>query len=297
MSYTLVTPARNEAQFIELTIRSVIAQTVVPAKWVIVSDGSTDGTDQIVKKYNVEYPWIELVQMPERRERHFGAKVEAFDAGYGRLKALRYSVVGNLDADITIGDTRYFEFLLRKFAENPRLGVCGTAYIEDGVKYPSRFTSVEDVFGACQMFRRECFEAVGGYLRLESGGIDLIAFLRAREKGWQTRTFTEKVCIHHRKVGSAQHSDKYERLLQTGRKDYMLGSHPLWQLARCVYVAKSRPYVVGGALTLLGYLIAMLGGVERTMPEDLVKLRQEDQMRRLRYFLLHPGLKFISFIT
>ncbi len=121
LSYVLVSPARNEAQFIELTIKSVIAQTVRPIKWVIVSDGSTDGTDDIVKKYAAENPWIELVRMPERRERDFAGKVHAFNAGYARLKHLEYAVIGSLDADISF-DEDYFSFLLHKLADDPRIG-------------------------------------------------------------------------------------------------------------------------------------------------------------------------------
>src|SRR6266481_6672836 len=103
-SYVLVTPARNEAQFIELTINSVVAQTVRPRKWAIVSDGSTDGTDDIVNKYAAEHPWIELVRMPERRERHFAGKVNAFNAGYARVADLNYDVIGNLDADVSFDE-------------------------------------------------------------------------------------------------------------------------------------------------------------------------------------------------
>src|SRR5881397_3520186 len=109
--YVLITPARNEAQFIELTIKSVIAQTVLPLKWVIVNDGSTDGTDEIVKKYAASLPWIELVRMPERRERHFAGKVHAFNAGYAKVRDLDYGVIGNLDGDVSF-DEDYFEFLL-----------------------------------------------------------------------------------------------------------------------------------------------------------------------------------------
>src|SRR5260370_38091797 len=141
------------------------------------------------------------------------------------------------------------------------------------------------------MFRRECFEAIGGYLPIRSGGIDLIAFLSARKKGWQTRTFVELICEHHRKVGSGQHANSYERMMYTGRKDYLLGCHPLWEFARCAYMTKSRPHFAGG-LMLMGYFFAMLRGVERTIPKDLMKLRQEDQMLRLKQFLLRalsPG--------
>src|SRR5216684_8428510 len=106
-TYVLITPARNEAQFIELTIQSVVAQTIRPLKWVIVSDGSTDGTDEIVKKYASDHPWIELVRMPERRERDFAGKVHAFNAGYARVRDLDYEVIVSLDADISF-DADYF---------------------------------------------------------------------------------------------------------------------------------------------------------------------------------------------
>src|SRR5437588_4972131 len=118
-SYVLITPAWNEAQFIELTIKSVVAQTVRPLKWVIVSDGSTDGTDEIVNKYAAEHLWIELVRMPKRQERHFAGKVNAFNAGYARVADLEYDIIGNLDGDVSFA-ADYFDFLLRKFAENPR---------------------------------------------------------------------------------------------------------------------------------------------------------------------------------
>jgi poly-beta-1,6-N-acetyl-D-glucosamine synthase len=280
-SYALITPARNEAQFIELTIRSVVAQSVRPVKWIIVSDGSTDGTDEIVSKYVAEHSWIELLRKPERKERHFAAKVDAFNAGYARLQDCEYQVIGNLDADISFEAADYFEFLMSKFAENPKLGVAGTAYKEGEILYPRGFTSIEDVFGACQMFRRECFESIGGYRPVRTGGIDLIAFLSARAEGWQTRTFTEKVCLHHRKVGSAQHAGVCERLLQGGRKDYLHGSHPAFEVFRSIYQMKNKPYIIGGMLVMAGYFGAMLRSLERTIPRELIELRRIDQMNRL----------------
>jgi biofilm PGA synthesis N-glycosyltransferase PgaC len=290
-SYVLITPARNEADLIEAVITSVLRQTARPLRWVIVSDGSTDGTDELVKKYASQHEWIECVRAPEHGERHFAGKVAAFNAGYAKVKELNFDVIGNLDADVTFSSADYFASLMDRFAQDPRLGVCGTSYEEEGVIYPSRFTSVEDVFGACQMFRRECFDEIGGYLPVRSGGIDLIAFLSAREKGWQTRTFLELRCEHHRKVGSGQHADTYERMVQTGRKDYLLGSHPLWEFARCAYMMKSRPHLAGG-LMLIGYFFSMLCRVERTIPKDLMKLRQKDQMLRLKRFLLRASSSY-----
>ena len=192
-SYVLITPARNEAQFIELTIQSVVAQKVLPLRWVIVSDGSTDGTDDIVKKYSAEHEWIELVRMPERQERHFAGKVYAFNSGKAQVEGVPYEVIASLDADITF-DSDYFSFLLEKLAADPTLGLVGTPYVETTTEpYDYRFVSIEHVSGACQVFRRECYEAIGGYAPVKVGAIDCIAVITARLKGLKTRTFVDKV--------------------------------------------------------------------------------------------------------
>ena len=115
LRYVLITPSRNEARFIEETLKSVVAQTILPLKWVIVNDGSTDATGEIVAKYAAQYSWIELVNRPVRKERHFAAKVQAFNAGMERVKDLQYDIIGNLDADVSL-DPDHFEFLLSKFS-------------------------------------------------------------------------------------------------------------------------------------------------------------------------------------
>ncbi|MBZ5706583.1 MAG: glycosyltransferase family 2 protein [Acidobacteriia bacterium] len=280
LTFVLITPARNEAEFVELTLKSVVSQTVRPLKWVIVSDGSTDGMDEIVSRYASEHPWIELVRMPERRERHFAGKVHAFNAGYARVKDLPYDIIGNLDADVSF-DADYFDFLLSKFAENPQLGVAGTPFREGTYQYDFRFVSVEHVSGQCQMFRRRCFEEIGGYVPLKTGGVDLVAVTTARMKGWQTRTFLEKPYLHHRKMGTAGDSTLMAAY-KSGRVDYMLGVHPVWQLVRSVYQTTRRPYVLYGSMLLAGFVWAMVTRVEKTVPDDLVKFRHKEQMRRLR---------------
>src|SRR4030042_2582004 len=140
LSYVLITSARNEEEFIEQTIKSVVSQTVRPIKWVIVSDGSTDGTDDIVKKYVAEHPWIELVRMPERKERHFAGKVHAFNTGYKSVQDLEFDIVGNLDADVSLDDPTYIDFLLEKFSQDPTLGVAGAPFREGHVQYNYRFS-------------------------------------------------------------------------------------------------------------------------------------------------------------
>jgi glycosyltransferase involved in cell wall biosynthesis len=279
-AYVLITPARNEAAFIEGTIQSVIAQTVLPARWVIVSDGSTDETDSIVARYAAGRPWIELVRMPERQQRHFAGKAHAFKAGCDRLADLDYEIIGNLDADVTFS-ADYFDFLLRKFTENPRLGVAGTPFREGEFQYDFRYTNIEHVSGQIQMFRKECYEAIGGYRPIKTGGIDLVAVMTARMKGWQTRTFLEKQYNHHRKMGSAKHGWLTGEF-NGGRVDYILGCHPVWQLLRSIRRLKSQhPVVLSGILCLAGYLWAMAKREVKVIPEDLVRFRRAEEVRRI----------------
>jgi len=279
-TYVLITPARNEAESIELTIKSVVSQTVQPLKWVIVSDGSTDGTDDIVSKYIAGYPWIELVQMPARRERHFAGKVHAFNAGYARVRDLEYEVVGNLDGDISF-DEEYFSLLLGKLAEDSTLGLVGTPFKDTYLKpYDYRFVGIEHVSGACQVFRRACFEEIGGYVAVKGGGVDLIAGITARMKGWKTRTFTDKVCVHHRAVGSAQ-DGVLGASFKMGVKDYALGAHPLWESLRVIYQMKNRPFLLRGASLGAGYAWALAHRVDRPVSREFVAFRRREQMHRL----------------
>jgi glycosyltransferase involved in cell wall biosynthesis len=289
LKYVLITPARNEEAFIEKTIQSVIAQTILPKKWIIVSDGSTDRTDNIVGHYTEKYPWIELVRMPEHRDRQFAAKVHCFNAGYSRLQELDYEIIGNLDADISFEED-YFEFLLEKFAMMPGLGVAGTPFVENDHHYDYRITNIEHVSGACQLFKKECFEDIGGYVPIKAGGIDWIAVTTARMKGWETRTFTTKTCRHHRKIGTGNSGGLMARF-RHGQKDYFLGGHPLWQIFRVFYQMKSRPYVIGGMLLLSGYVWAAVSRVQRPISEELMRFHRGEQMKRLRRILSrYPSL-------
>jgi glycosyltransferase involved in cell wall biosynthesis len=284
-SYVLITPARNEAAFIERTIQSVIAQTVIPLRWVIVSDGSTDDTDKIVGKYLPDHRWMELIRMPERKERHFAGKVHAFDAGYARIEGLDYDAIGCLDADISFEED-YFSFLLGKLAADPALGLVGTPYKDpQNQMYDYRFTSVEHVTGPCQLFRRKCFETIDGYMAVKGGAIDRIADISARMKGWKTRTFTDKVYVHHRQTGTAQQGVLMSNF-RSGAKDYSVGSHPLWELFRGIYRMTRRPFVVGGLMLVSGYVWAHLRGVDRPVSREIVEFHRREQMRRLKAFLL-----------
>jgi poly-beta-1,6-N-acetyl-D-glucosamine synthase len=278
--YVLITPARNEAQFIELTLQSVVTQTALPVKWVIIINGCTDETETIVNKYAAEYPWIEPVCLPASSERNFGGKVLAFNAGYARVEDLDFEVVASLDGDVSF-EPDYFSFLLDKLASDTTLGLVGTPFRDTSQgTYDYRFVSIEHVSGACQVFRRQCFEAIGGYKPLKSGGIDHLAVITARMKGWKTRTFCDKYCLHHRQIGTAGNGTIAARF-RYGVKDYLFGNHPAWEICRAGYQMTHQPYVIGGLALATGYLFAMIKGLERSVSPDAMRFQRRDQMQRL----------------
>ncbi len=282
-SYVVVTAARNEEMFIEYAIRSVLAQTVLPLKWTIVSDGSTDQTDTIVQSYAIKYPWIELARMPERRQRHFAGKALAFNAGCERVKDLPYEMIASLDADISF-DRDYFCFLLDKLKIDPTLGVIGTAFREEsGECYDYRFVNIEHVSGACQMFRRKCLEEIGGYKPVPGGGVDYIAVTTARMRGWKTRTFTEKTYLHRRPMGTAL-SRQLTVKFKFGIRDYTFGNHPVWEAFRIAYQLSKTPVVIGGCFLFLGYIWALFRREPRPVSREFVAFERREQMARLKQF-------------
>lgn len=283
-SYVLITPARNEEDFIEKTIQSMVSQSVLPKKWVIVSDGSTDRTDELVKKYLSSQPWMELLRMPERRERHFAAKATCFHAGHQRVKGLNYDVIGNLDADISF-EADFMEYLLAQFEQDPSLGVAGTPFLEGNFQYDYNYVNIEHVSGQAQLFRRQCFEDIGGYIPIKGGGIDMVAVTTARMQGWKTRTFTERMFIHHKPMGTGDSSVLRARF-RDGKRDYYLGGHPLWEMIRCLYKFKSKPYILCGLFLMSGYLWAYLNGVERPISPEFIRFHRKEQMERLKKVFL-----------
>jgi glycosyltransferase involved in cell wall biosynthesis len=283
-AYVLITPARNEQPNIGRLIECMIKQTQLPLRWVIVNDGSTDETAAIVRPYCAKYPWIELVDLPPRRERTFAAKVHSFNAGYERVKDLPWEVVGNLDADLSF-DPDYLEFLMDKFAEDSGLGVAGTIFREPG--YSSETNSFEGqnhVAGGCQMFRRACFDEVGGYVPNKAGGIDWIAVTTARMKGWKTRQFREKCFFHHRPLGTAERG-RLASAFSYGEKDYYLGGGPLWESFRIVFQMRNSPLIIAGLALGAGYVSAALRRMKRPVSRELMKFHRKEQAAKLKAIL------------
>jgi glycosyltransferase involved in cell wall biosynthesis len=281
MNYVLITPARNEEAVIGHALASMVAQTHLPIRWVIVDDGSTDGTADLVEAYAKQHPWIELVRRPRRANRDFAGKVHSFNAGLERVRSLSFDFIGNLDADISFSPD-HFEFLIARLAENPKLGVTGTAYTQEGWdSTKDSFEGVTSVHGACQLFRRQCFLDIGGYVPNPAGGIDWIAVTTARMKGWQTRNFTERRFHHYRIMGTAQRSE-VGAAFDYGLKDYFLGGSPIWEVCRVAYRSTKRPLLLGGLGLLAGYSWGAIRRMEKPVTPELVRFHRAEQMQKLR---------------
>jgi glycosyltransferase involved in cell wall biosynthesis len=288
LSYAIITTARNEEAYLEETIRSVVAQTVRPVRWIIVSDGSTDRTDGIVQAHAGRHDWISLMRMPERAERNFAAKAQNVNAAYAALHGVAFDLIANLDADVSFAPD-YFEFLLQKFAEMPALGVAGTPYVEDD--WPAGqhscshdYSDLQHVSGPCQLFRRSCFDAIGGYVPIKGGAVDWVAVRTARMKGWETRTFLGKTYRHHRKMGTAE-CGVLRSSFRYGEKAHAVGGHPAWVLLRGFFQMRKKPWIIGGLLFQLGFLWAGVTGQRRPVSPELMAFHRAEQMARLRSIL------------
>lgn len=279
-SYVLITPARNEEDYIEKTILSVISQTFLPLRWVIVSDGSTDRTDEIVDNYAQKYEFIDFLRNA-KGEKNFGSKVLAFNAGYDTIKELEFSFIGNLDADVSF-DESYFSSILSCFDANSKLGLAGgiiTEYVKG--KLVAQKTSPNSVAGAVQLFRRQCYEEIGGYIQMPFGGIDAAAEIQVRAKGWEVNTLVKYRVLHHRPVRTGRKS-AVSTMFYRGVSYYQLGYHPLFLGLSSIMRFKERPYVIGGLSRIAGYCWAKMKKYDRKIPDSAVRYLQHEQLNRLK---------------
>jgi biofilm PGA synthesis N-glycosyltransferase PgaC len=278
--YVLFTAARNEEAHIEKTLRSVITQTVLPVKWVIVSDGSVDRTDEIVNQYAATHNFILLIRRSADQKRNYGSKAKALKIAYEQFANLEFDFVGNLDADVSF-DPKYYEGVLSKFNANERLGVAG------GIRFDlvdGRFRKIHpannSAGGPTQFFQRQCYEKIGGYLPLRFGGLDTVAETMARMYGWEVETFHDLEVFHYRPTGTAG-GGLVRAKFKAGILAYSVGYHPLFELSRCASRLFDKPPVVGSFSLLAGYYWASLQGYERQVPDDFVRYLRSEQLARL----------------
>jgi len=283
--YVLVTAARNEESYIEKTIRSVVAQTVHPEKWIIVNDGSVDRTEEIVNKFSLKHNFIQLLNNKSGNIRDFGSKVRAIHKGLRSFQGMDYNFIGNIDADIEFGPN-YFERLLERFRENEKLGIAGgwIYELQDG-KYRVRFGNSEhSVPGSIQTFRRKCFESVGNYLPIETGGEDCIAEVMARMHGWSTKSFPDLRVFHQRGTGTEK-ANMLGAHYCLGKEDYFVGNHPLFELLKCTKRIKAKPLIIGSVFRLIGYTGGFLSRTPIKIPQNVIEYLRKEQMNRIKSIL------------
>lgn len=287
--YVLVTPARNEEATIEETIRSVLSQTVVPQEWVVVSDGSTDRTDEIVRSYSSKCRFLKLLRLEKRPARNFASVVYATEAGCRELRCSDYEFLGLLDADVRFGPG-YFEALISRFSGEPVLGLGGGLVLDvvNGQLVRDRCATM-NVAGAVQFFRRECFESIGGLIPIPEGGWDAITCVQARLSGYATRTF-EDLVVEHLKPRNSSEGGVVRRKWQMGVRDYALGYHPLFELAKCMSRVFYPPLLIGSLAWLAGYSWCFARRKERLLSPSVVRQVQLEQRRRIR-----PSLRALGF--
>jgi glycosyltransferase involved in cell wall biosynthesis len=280
--YVLVTAARNEERYIGRTLDAVAAQTVRPVRWVVISDGSTDNTDAIAREFAGRHGFIDFVRCEDRTERAFSSQVYAQHFGCRRLKGLEYDFIGMLDGDISF-EPEYYARVFDKFGADPKLGIAGGLVHEQhaGVFRCREMSSVNSVAGGVQLFRRDCFEAIGGYIPMKWGGMDTVAEAMARMRGWEARAFPELKAYHH-KAHETWNPAGLRRRICEGRMDYSLGFSPAVELVKCLRRLAVEPYLVGSAFRLWGYVSSALCRQERSAPQEVLEFMRQEHKRRLR---------------
>src|ERR1700733_3744632 len=275
VKYLVITPVRDEEKHVEATIQALSSQTVLPQEWVIVDDGSTDKTAEIVRHYTSEFPWIHLVCRPNRGARKSGGGVvEAFYDGYGAVQHNDWDFIVKLDGDLTISSD-YFEKCFAHFESDPSLGVGGgdiyhdlegTSRVEVNPKFHVR--------GATKIYRRACWEAIGGLW--QAPGWDTIDEVKANMLGWNTYSFGELQLVHHRLTGTAE--GLLRDRIKHGVACYVSGYAPLFLLASCVSRLTQKPYVTGSAVIFYGFIKGYWIRAPRVNDKQFIKYVRTQQL-------------------
>ncbi len=280
MKYLIVSPVRNEAKFLPLTLESLARQTIRPQRWVIVNDGSTDDTGKIADEAAKQHDWIRVVHRADRGFRQAGGGViDAFYSGYHLLEKESWDYVVKLDGDVSF-EPDYFEKCFAQFDAEPRLGIGGglICNLRNGaLEEESKVDPVFHVRGATKIYRGECWRAIGGLLK--APGWDTLDEVKANMLGWTTRTFREIKTVHHRPAGGAYGT--WPNFVKNGLANYIAGYHPVFMLSKCARRVFVKPYLVQAAGLLAGFLKGYIQRIPQVEDPALIKYFRQQQMNRL----------------
>lgn len=292
--YVLVSACRNEEAYTGGLIKTVAAQTLKPYRWIIVDDNSTDETGAVARARGKDLQFLQVAKMSEDRPRSFASKVFALQYGYRYVRNLQFQFIGFLDADILLQED-YYELVIRAFEEDPSLGLAGGVVLDriDGRMENSRKGSESHhVAGGVQMFRRRCFDHIGGYLPIRGGCEDTVAEVMAMMQGWKVQTLPGISAIHLRPEGFVRRNPLREGMLW-GSKFYRIGYHPVYYMGQCLRRLGNRPILAESLFSILGFVIACLRAEPRPVSEDFVRFLRKTQVRRITELLnsirLKPG--------
>ncbi len=281
--YILVTAARNEEKLIGASIEALINQTLLPVKWFIVSDNSTDRTDEIVKAYADKYSFIELIKNNKQEKRDFASKVFALNKVLSIIDklAIDYDYIGILDADITF-EKDYYKTMLLEFAKDPKLGIAGGEFYDIIDNKKVRVVkSPNSVRGGIQLFRKECFDQIKRFTPLKNGGEDVITEITARKNGWKVKSFEHQMLEHHRLTGTGGWGI-LEAKFREGMLSYAMGYHPLFQLLKSFHRMKEHPKILSGLLHLSGFIWSNITRPKRAVSKDLMDFVRKEQLERIK---------------
>ncbi len=278
IKYTIVTPVRDEEDYLETTLMSVIDQTIKPTEWIIVNDGSIDGTGRIIDEYSKKYPWIHAFHRVNRGFRKAGGGVvDAFYDGY----KVRTEEVGDfivkLDGDLSF-DNDYFERCFEYFSQSPDIGIGGgTIYnVVNGalVMEPHPLFHVR---GATKIYKKECWDAIGGLLN--APGWDTLDEVKANMLGWKTQTFPDLKVIHYRYTGAAD--GQWRTYVKYGRANYISGYHPLFMFLKSLRRAFNKPVLLGALGLLYGFVSGYFKGIPRVDDKALIAYLRKQQLNKI----------------
>ncbi len=293
IKFVIISPVRNEEDFVEKTIESVINQTVIPDEWIIVNDGSTDLTQEIIEKYTRDNDWIKLINLKDRGFYYPGTGVvNVIKQGFENISKNDWDFLVKLDCDITI-EKAYFENIFKEFENNPKLGIAsGAIHLVNGnggrtIKEKSQY---DHPWGASKIYRRKCYDQINGWKPIP--GWDLADILSAQMNGWETRCFDEYKIFHFRLTGGRREGLTKGRFL-LGRFHYRYGYGPVYTFLKSVYRLTEKPIIIGGVSIFLGYIYAAIIREKKLFEKDMRKFLRKKHRKyinqKLTTFSSHNG--------